>query len=313
MSPNAPTHHLLIMAYGGPSSMDEVRPYLLDVRSHRPTSEEIFREVEGRYEQIGGGSPILELTQAQASGIERALNAQASNGETWRVWTGMRHWHPYIADTLEEMGEAGVKRATTMVMAPHFSKLSIGLYNRAVTLNAKGIDTVSIDSWNLLPEYLDALEERINVALEAFPDTVRSSVPIIFTAHSLPERIRANRDPYEQELAATFDALRARFPTHRSEWAYQSEAIAKDPWLGPDASVVIDRLHEEGARHVLICPVGFVCEHVEILFDIDIEMTEQAQGLGMQLERIEMLNDHPGLMAGLARLVRTRTSGAGWL
>ncbi|HWV22835.1 MAG TPA: ferrochelatase [Thermomicrobiales bacterium] len=308
-----PTHHLLIMAYGGPGSMDDVRPYLLDVRSHRPTSEEIFREVEDRYEQIGGRSPILELTRAQGEGIERALNEQAPDGERWKVWAGMRHWYPYIAETVGEMKAAGVERAVTMVMAPHFSKMSIGLYNRAVAQNADGMETASVDSWSVEPAYLDALEDRITAALDAFPEDVRGSVPIIYTAHSLPERIRANGDPYEQELASTFEAMKTRFPTHRGEWAFQSAAMTKDPWLGPDASDVIAGLHGEGIEHVLICPVGFVCEHVEILYDIDVEMQQQAKELGMQLERIEMLNDHPELMAGLARLVRERATDAGWM
>lgn len=308
-----PTHHLLIMAYGGPGSMEDVRPYLLDVRHHRPTSEEIFREVEDRYEQIGGRSPILELTRAQGAGIQQALNAQSPEGEKWHVHEGMRHWHPYIAETVGEMKDAGIERMVTMVMAPHYSSMSIGAYDKAVDEAADGIASVGIDRWNLLPEYLDALEERIHDALEAFPEDVRGSVPIIFTAHSLPERIREWGDPYERDLQATYEAMRERVPGHPTEWAFQSAAMTKDPWLGPDAGDVIARLHEGGSRQVLVCPVGFVCEHVEILYDIDIEMQEQAQELGMQLERIEMLNDHPGVMAGLARIVRERAAEAGWI
>ena len=307
------THHLLIMAYGGPDNMDDVRPYLLDVRHHRPTSEETFREIEGRYELIGGRSPILELTRAQGAGIERALNAQASDGESWNVWDGMRHWHPYIAETMDEMRAAGVQRTVTMVMAPHYSKMSIGAYNAAVDKAASGIDTIAIDRWNLLPGYLDALEDRINHALEKFPETVCGDVPIVFTAHSLPERIREWDDPYERDLRATYDAMKSRFPGHPAEWAFQSAAMTPDPWLGPDGSEVIDRLHTEGVEHVLICPVGFVCDHVEILFDIDVEFAQQAKDLGMQLERIEMVNDHPSMMAGLAQLVRENAQNAGWL
>lgn len=312
-SDHTPTHHLLIMAYGGPDTMEDVRPYLLDVRRHRPTPEEIFREVEERYELIGGRSPILELTRAQGAGIEQALNAQAPEGETWKVWDGMRHWHPYIAETVAEMKRAGVGKTVTLVMAPHYSSMSIGAYNKAVDEAAHGIQTVAIDSWNLLPGYLDALEERINDALRKFPRDVREQVPIIFTAHSLPERIREHGDPYEQELRATFEAMKERFPTHPGEWAYQSAAMTKDPWLGPDASENIERLHREGVKHVLICPVGFVCEHVEILFDIDVEFAGQAKELGMQLERIQMVNDHPKMMAGLAGLVRQKAAEAGWI
>jgi ferrochelatase len=307
------THHLLIMAYGGPDKMEDVRPYLLDVRHHRPTSEEIFREIEDRYELIGGRSPILELTQAQADGIERALNEQAADGERWKVWMGMRHWHPYIAQTLGEMKDAGVDRAVTMVMAPHYSAMSIGAYNKAVQAADTGIEVATIDRWNLLPEYLDALEERVNDALQKFPEDVRSSVPIIFTAHSLPERIRENNDPYESDLKATYEVMAARFPNNPAHWSYQSAAMTKDPWLGPDASETISAIHADGGKHVLICPVGFVCDHVEILFDIDVEFQQQAKELGMQLERIQMVNDHPTMMAGLAGLVRERASEAGWM
>lgn len=308
-----PTNHLLIMAYGGPDNLEEVRPYLLDVRHHRPTSEEIFREIEERYELIGGRSPILELTQAQGRGIEAALNDQAADGESWKVWEGMRHWYPYIGEVMEQMQDAGVDRTVTMVMAPHYSNMSIGAYNTKVDEAKDGTTTVAIDSWNLLPEFLDALEERINDALAKFPEDERASVPIIFTAHSLPERIREWGDPYEEQLKATYDAIRARFPGHCSEWAFQSAAMTKDPWLGPDASVIIDKIHDEGGKNVLICPVGFVCDHVEILFDIDVEYARQARELGMHLERIRMVNDHPGLMAGLARIVRERAGAEGWL
>jgi ferrochelatase len=307
------THHLLIMAYGGPDTMDDVRPYLLDVRGHRPTAEHVFKEVEDRYELIGGRSPILELTRAQGAGIEQALNEQAVDGESWKVWDGMRHWHPYIAETMAEMRNAGVERTVTMVMAPHYSRMSIGAYNAAVDKSADGIETVAIDRWNLLPGYLDALEDRINDALAKFPEDVRGSVPIIFTAHSLPERIREWDDPYERDLQATYEAMKQRFPGHPADWAFQSAAMTPDPWLGPDGSEVIDRLHAEGAKQVLICPVGFVCEHVEILFDIDVEFAQQAEKLGMQLERIQMVNDHPAMMAGLAQLVRETAQEAGWV
>jgi protoporphyrin/coproporphyrin ferrochelatase len=312
-SPTPATHHLMIMAYGGPDKLEDVRPYLLDVRHHRPTSEEIFREIEDRYELIGGRSPILELTRAQADGIEHALNEQAAEGESWKVWMGMRHWHPYIAQTLGEMKDAGVERAVTMVMAPHYSAMSIGAYNRKVEEAQSGIEVVAIDRWNMLPGYLDALEERVNDALQKFPDDVRGSVPIIFTAHSLPEKIRENNDPYESDLKATYEEIASRFQGHPAHWAFQSAAMTKDPWLGPDASIVIDEIHAEGGQHVLICPVGFVCEHVEILFDIDVEFAQQAEKLGMQLERIRMVNDHPKMMAGLAQLVRENAKEAGWV
>ncbi|HEV2067227.1 MAG TPA: ferrochelatase [Thermomicrobiales bacterium] len=311
--PGQPNNHLMLMAYGGPDTLDDVRPYLMDVRNYRPTSDHIVDEITERYRQIGGRSPILELTNAEAAGIERELNANAGEGERWKVWVAMRHWHPFIKDVMAEMERAGVTQAIGLVMAPHYSRMSIGAYYKRVEAAGSPIKVTELRSWNLLPGYLDALTDRIQTALRKFPEDVRAAVPVIFTAHSLPERIREWNDPYERELQETVAALRERFPDQPSEWAYQSAAMTPDPWLGPDASEVISRLHAEGVRNVLICPVGFVCEHVEILFDIDVEFTQHANALGMRLERIEMLNDHPALLAGLAGLVRTHAQDAGVL
>jgi ferrochelatase len=308
-----PTNHLLIMAYGGPDKLEDVRPYLLDVRNYRPTSDEIVHEITERYQQIGGRSPILELTQAEAAGIEAALNEQATAGERWKVWVGMRHWHPFIKDVLGDMEGAGVTRAVGLVMAPHYSRMSIGAYFKRIEEAGSAIEIAPVDRWNLNPGYLDALIERIEAALETFPQDVRADVPIIFSAHSLPERILEWNDPYPGDLQETVQALVQRLPGRRWEWAYQSAAMTPDPWLGPDASEVITALHDEGFRHVLMCPIGFVCEHVEILFDIDVEFLQHANALGMQLERIEMLNDHPKMLAGLADVARGRAAEAGWL
>jgi ferrochelatase len=307
------THHVLVMAYGGPDKIEDVRPYLLDVRNHRPTSEEVFHEITERYQQIGGRSPILELTRAEAAGLEDSLNSQSESGETWRVWVGMRHWHPFIKDVLEEMQAVGVERSVGLVMAPHYSRMSIGAYFKRLEEAGSSIEIAQVDHWHLNKGYLDALHECIESALLKFPEDVRASVPIIFSAHSLPERILEWDDPYPRELQETVQALTANLPGRRWEWAYQSAAMTPDPWLGPDASEVITRLHEEGHRHVLMCPIGFVCEHVEILFDIDVEFANHARGLGMQLERIEMLNDHPGMLAGLADVVRHQARTVGWL
>lgn len=308
-----PTHHLLIMAYGGPDKLDDVRPYLMDVRNYRPTSDEIVEEIRERYEQIGGRSPILELTNAEAAGIERNLNALAGDGERWKVWVAMRHWHPFIKDVLGEMQAAGAERAVSMVMAPHYSQMSIGAYYKRANEAEVPVELAKVESWNMQDGYLAALLDRITDALQKFPEDVRAEVPIIFTAHSLPERIREWNDPYEAELQTTVQALVEKLPGRRWDWAYQSAAMTADPWLGPDASEIIDRYHEEGVKHVLICPIGFICEHVEILFDIDVEFAEQAGKLGMHLERIEMLNDHPSLLAGLAAVARQKAISQGWI
>ena len=303
---------VLVMAYGGPNSLDEVEPYLLDVRGGRPTAPEIIREVRERYCEIGGRSPILERTQAQAAALEAALN---SNGAVFKVFVGMRHWHPYIKDTLAQMTEAGLTRAIGLAMAPHYSRMSIGAYFKRVNEAGAPIEIARIERWHLLPGYLDALAERVHAALEKFPADVRATVPVIFTAHSLPKRILEWKDPYPDELRATMDAVMERLGPHppAGEFAFQSAAMTPDPWLGPDAGDVIARLAAEGKRHVLIAPVGFVCEHVEILYDVDIVFKRQAESLNIHLERIEMLNTAPRMIEGLAELVRGKAREAGWI
>lgn len=298
---------VLLMAYGGPNNLDEVEPYLLDVRGFRPTSAEIIHEVRERYREIGGRSPILAQTRAQAEALQTAL------GQEFRVLVGMRHWHPYIKDTLSEMCAAGIEKIVGLVMAPHYSRMSIGAYYKKVDEAAETLDIAPIERWHLLPGYLDALAGRVRAALERFPAEVRADVPIIFTAHSLPERIREWNDPYPDELNATVAAVMERLGSQPHTFAFQSAAISNEPWLGPDAGEVIERFAAEGRKHILLAPIGFVCEHVEVLYDVDIVFKQQAQALGVQLERIEMLNTAPQMIDGLAKLVRQSAQGKGWL
>jgi protoporphyrin/coproporphyrin ferrochelatase len=300
---------LLVMAYGGPGNLDEVEPYLMDVRGHRATAPEIIHEVRERYREIGGRSPILERTQAQADALQSVVNEQ---GQDFKVFVGMRHWHPFIQDTLAEMHSQGIERTVGLVMAPHYSRMSIQAYFKKIEDANTGMQVARIHDWHLLPEYLDALVERVRAALARFPESVRAEVPVIFTAHSLPERILEWGDPYPMQLLATVDALMERLGPRPHEFAYQSAAISTEPWLGPDASEVMERYASEGKQHMLICPIGFVCEHVEILYDIDIVYQSLARELGVHLERIEMLNDSSEMIHGLARLVRETAQAAGW-
>jgi ferrochelatase len=208
-------------------------------------------------------------------------------------------------------------RAVGLVMAPHYSRMSVGAYFKEVEEAQSPVEIARIERWPLLPGYLDALADRVRAALEKFPAELHARVPIIFTAHSLPQRILEWGDPYPVELRATVAAVMERFGSHPHVFAYQSAALTPDgaqrTWLGPDAGEVIARLAREGHQHVLIAPIGFVCEHVEILYDVDIVFKRQAESLGVRLERIEMLNTAPRMMAGLAELVRGKAKEAGWL
>lgn len=299
---------VLVMAYGGPNNLDEVEPYLLDVRGYRPTAPEIVHEVRERYKLIGGRSPILEQTQAQAAALQAALG-----GGTFKTFVGMRHWHPYLKDTLAQMQTQGIERAVGLVMAPHYSRLSIGAYYKKIEEAQSPIEVARIERWHLLPGYLDALADRVQAALRKFPAEVRADVPIIFSAHSLPERIRSWNDPYPDELHATVAAVMERLGPHPHEFAFQSAAISNEPWLGPDVGTALDRLAAEGQRQALIAPIGFVVEHVEILYDIDIVYQQQAKRLDLHLERIEMLGSAPLVMNGLAELACATAQEAGWL
>lgn len=301
---------LLVMAYGGPDNLEEVEPYLMDVRGYRPTAPEIVHEVRERYREIGGRSPILERTRAQAKALEVVLN---QHGPDFKAFVGMRHWNPFIKESLAQMRNEGIDRAVGLVMAPHYSRMSIEAYFKRVEEVNSGVEIARIDDWHLLPGYLDALADRLRSALERFPEEIRGDVPVIFTAHSLPERILEWNDPYPSQLYATMEALMKRLGPRPHEFAFQSAAISNEPWLGPDASAAMARYARQGKRHILICPIGFVCEHVEILYDIDIVYKRLAGELGIQLERIEMLNDSPDMIRGLAGLVRSAAQEAGWL
>ncbi len=301
---------ILVMAYGGPNNLDEVEPYLMDVRGYRPTSQEIIHEVRERYREIGGRSPILEQTQAQADALESALNV---NGGQFKAYIGMRHWHPFIKDALANMQAEGIEKAVGVVMAPHYSRMSIGAYYQRLEEANSPLAISRIENWHLETGYLNALAGRVHDALQRFPEETRAEVPVIFTAHSLPEKILEWNDPYPVQLRETVSAVMEKLGSQPHEFAFQSAAISTIPWLGPDAGKVIERLVAEGRKHILLCPIGFVCEHVEILYDIDIVYQNLAKSLGIHLERIEMLNTAPEMIDGLAGLIREKAKEAGWL
>jgi len=301
---------VLVMAYGGPDSLDDVAPYLLDVRGGRETPPAMVAEIRERYAKIGGRSPILEQTRAQTAALDTLLNA---NGQRFAVAVGMRHWHPYIRDAVRELRERGVTRVVGVVMAPHYSRMSIGAYHKALTEAAGDLEVRGVEQWHLLPGYIATLAERVHEARDRFPADVRDRVPVIYTAHSLPERIRTWNDPYPGQLAETVAAVAQVLGPHPHRFAYQSAAMTKEPWLGPDAAEVVAEYARDGAPGVVIAPIGFVCEHVEILYDVDVELQTLAAERGIRLERIRMVHDAPAMMAGLADLVRGTAREAGWV
>lgn len=299
---------VLMMAYGGPNTLDDVEPYLADIRHGRPTPPELLAEITERYRLIGGKSRILEITNAQARGVEQRLNENASDGVTFRTYVGMRHWHPYIAEVVPQMLADGVEEIVAIVMAPHFSRMSVGAYlgklNKALIEQGADIPVIPVESWKDEPAFIDAVSRRIEDTRQRFSEDIREDVPLLFTAHSLPARILESGDPYPTELQTSVDLVVSKLQPRNWRWAFQSQGASSEPWLGPTVEDTLAEMAEQGFKNVLFVPIGFVCDHVEVLFDIDIEHREQAEELGMRLERIDMLNDDPGLIEAVSNAVQ---------
>jgi protoporphyrin/coproporphyrin ferrochelatase len=302
---------VILMAYGGPKSLDEVEPFLADIRGGRPTSQELIDEITERYRVIGGSSPILEITTAQAQGVEAALNdAEAqSAGLQYKTYVGMRHWYPYIEEVVPQMLEDGVDEIAAIVMAPHYSRMSVGAYmgklDKALQQAGAIVPVTQVRSWKDEPAFIDAVARKVTEALEHhFSEDERADVPILFTAHSLPARILESGDQYPQELEASMELVARQLKPKNYRFAFQSQGSTADPWLGPSVEDTLDVLKEEGHTNLLLVPFGFVCDHVEVLFDVDVEHKEQAAELGIRLERPEMLNDDPGLIEAVSSAVR---------
>ncbi len=306
MSDDAAPYGVLLVAYGGPGSLDEVEPYLLDVRGGRPTSPEMVTAFKERYAAIGGRSPLLDRTEEQALALAHNL------GNGIPVYVGMRHWHPYITDVFDEIRSDGVGRVVALALAPHFSTMSIGAYQQRIQESRGCVDVELVREWNLHPGFLEAVTSHVTLGLEQFDDSIRDEVPVLFTAHGLPQRILGDGDPYVDQLDASVAGVVERLGDRAHHFAFQSAGQSGGPWLGPDAGVTIAELARSGIRHLLICPIGFVSDHLEVLYDVDIEYRRLAEGLGMQLRRTPSLNDSPELIDALADLV-TGTAGArGW-
>ena len=306
MAAEAESIAVLLMAYGGPDSLDDVEPYLLDVRGGRPVSPEFTAEIKARYARIGGRSPIRELTEAQAAGVQRLL------GDRFAVRVGMRHWHPYIADAVERMVAARQRRLVGIVLAPHYSSMSVGAYQKKLLAATAGrLEVALVRSWGEHTKFLAAVAGRVTQALARFPSP--AAVQALFTAHSLPERILAAGDPYPSELRASAAAVAQRAGLTAWHFAYQSAGATAEPWLGPEAGALMTDLAGKGHQDFLIVPIGFVCDHVEVLYDVDVVYRGLAGRLGVRLERTASLNDDPLLVAAIAEIAHDTAAGRGWL
>lgn len=301
------TTAILTMALGGPDSLEDVEPYLKDIRRGRPTPLALVEEFRERYARIGGKSPLLETSTQQAKGLEAKL---ASEGHRVRTYVGMRHWHPYIHEALSAIARDGLRRVVALSLTPYYSRMSVGAYFDAVRegLRTQGLslDVDYVESWNEQPALADAFASKVVGSLLALAKEGYPNPYILFTAHSLPRRILDEGDPYEKELRETMDAIRARLPPVRSRLAYQSAGRTADPWLGPPFENVIEELGKAGETAILAVPFGFVSDHIEILYDVDIEAKELAERMGVRLERTPSLNADPKFIDAMADAVRDK-------
>jgi protoporphyrin/coproporphyrin ferrochelatase len=305
---------VLLMAYGGPASLDELPGYLADIRSGRPTTQAVLAEMTHNYRLIGGKSPLLEISRQQGAALELLLNGEASP-PPYKVYLGMRHWSPWIEDTVKAMLEDGIQQAVGLVLAPHYSSFSVAKYQQKVRAGLElfggTIEFDFVDSYNTAPKYIKALANRVHEGIARFPRSEQEKVQVILSAHSLPVRIIKMGDPYQEQLLETAGlvAQAAGLGPDAWTWSFQSAGRSPEPWLGPPLEETIKRLAERGIRNLVSVPVGFVSDHVEILYDIDIKAQNLAKELGLRLERPPALNLDPLFIETLADLVHQRSAG----
>ena len=294
---------VLLLAYGGPDKLEDVPAYLLDIRGGRETPQALVDEITHRYAEIGGRSPLLEITCSAAAQLQARLDIP--------VYAGMRHWHPYIQEAVAQMAADGVQRVIAICMAPHYSSLSIGAYRRKLDEAIASLPPETrpaatfVESWHTQPQYLDAVAANVRATLQRFPAEERDGVLVVFTAHSLPAFIVERGEPYDRQLRETAALLAERLGLAEGRWlfSYQSAAQTGVPWLGPQIEELVAKLAAEGERNLLIAPIGFIADHVEVLYDIDIGVQQIARAAGVRVERPPMLNDSAEMVETLAALV----------
>ncbi|HEV2177884.1 MAG TPA: ferrochelatase [Terriglobia bacterium] len=295
---------VLLLAHGAPDRLEDVPAFVLSLRDGRPLADSALQEIVERYRMIGGGSPLLALTRRQAAALDRRLGH--------RVYVGMRNWRPYIADAIRQAHQEGARHVVALCLAPQNSRTSVGLYRKvldeAIERLAPGLEADFIESWHDHPGLIVAFRERIAAALDRAGPEAGVATPVIFTAHSVPERTIAAGDPYDQQVRETARLIAKALGPRLDEWrvAYQSQGMTADPWIGPTVESQIDALAAAGHRRVVIAPIGFVCDHVEILYDIDIVFRKYGESRGVEVSRSESLNEGPLFIEALATLIMGR-------
>jgi ferrochelatase len=279
---------VVLMAYGSPERIKDVPAYYADIRGGRPIAPEHLDDLVARYRRLGieDSSPLNAITERTRAALERELDIP--------VYTGMKHWTPHIADAASAALRGGADRIVGLVLAPHYSALSIGGYRDQLEPAVDGAELRFVESWHDEPGFIELLAERVR----------GTTAHVVFTAHSLPARILDTGDPYKDQLLETTREIANVADIRDFSFSFQSESPTGEPWLGPDILDHLEELRGHGVDHVLVCPVGFVSDHLEIRWDLDVEAQEKARELGMRLERIDMPNDDPAFIETLAAIVR---------
>jgi ferrochelatase len=287
---------LVVMAYGTPRTPEEIEPYYTHIRRGRPPTPELLADLTARYDAIGGISPLARLTEAQRATLQRELDSRQP--DRWAVVLGQKHAAPFIEDAVATLGEAHITEAVGLVLAPHYSGFSVGEYQRRALESGleHGVRLHGIERWHLEPTYLDFLTDAVRDALVSMPERTT----VLFTAHSLPERVLVD-DPYPDELAESARIVAERLDIPSWSIAWQSAGRTPEPWRGPD---ILDELHriaaEGSADGVVVCAQGFTSDHLEVLYDLDIEAKGVADGLGLAFGRTRSLNDDTTVLSALA-------------
>ena len=290
---------VLLMAYGTPGSLDEVEPYYTHIRRGRAPSPEQLQDLVDRYRRVGGVSPLRDITFDVARLVEAKLK---EGGLDAKVFVGMKHWHPFISEAIGEMAGAGISEAVGLVLAPHYSSMSIGRYiadaEEERERSAVAMRMRYVERWGMNEIYLGELAKRVETALIGCD---RERTLVLFTAHSLPARLKAAGDPYEPELLQTAAAIGERLQLPHWRFAYQSASTTGEPWLGPDILDVLGEAKAEGLFDgLVVCSVGFLADHLEILYDLDVEAAERCAELGLAFRRTPSLNAAPALVDAVA-------------
>jgi ferrochelatase len=302
---------VILMTFGSCATPEEVPAYLAHVRGGRPAPDELIKEFQRRY-QLVGGSPLIAITAKQAAALEVELRQRHPDGPQFVVSIGMLHSRPFIAEAIDALVARGVRDVVGVIMSPQYSPYIMGGYHRAVdeacaeqAAQGRVVSAQVAGAWHLNPEFLDALAERVRQALVELPPDVRERVPVLLTSHSLPKRVVDREPDYLEQIQQTVRAIvkRVGIADDRWQFAYQSAGHTPEEWLKPDMKDLLPGLKERGHRHVLMVPVQFLADHLEILYDIDVAARDEAESLGIAFHRIESLNQSPKFIQALGTVV----------